>query len=232
MPRVRRLRHAVGMESSVLDRPASPPAPPAATARRRLPVAAGLVITLAGAFLVGMLTSVGQGGPDFLSSLSNSAGPWFVATALLLLVVRPRLGWALPLGVVVLELMHVGYTVASNLRGHPDFLAITNFWVIMAVPAGLLAGAVVTWVVRGGGRLRALGLGVSGAILVGEGMRGLLEVAATTSVAFWIAEMVVGVLAVVAGVIAGRTPVGRVVGLGAGVVGAAAVFAAYMVLGG
>lgn len=220
------------MESPVLDRPASPPAPPSTAARRRVPIAAALLITLAGAFLVGMLTSFGQSGPHFLSSLSNSGGPWFLATALLLLVVRPRLGWALPLGVVVLELMNVGYTVATNLRGYSDVLAITNFWVLVAVPAGLLAGAVATWVTRGGDRLRALGFGSAGAILVGEGMRGLLQVAATTSVAFWVAEIVVGVLLVAAGVVAGRTPAGRVVGLGAGVVGAAAVFAAYMVLGG
>ncbi|MFZ7086758.1 DUF6518 family protein [Curtobacterium sp. RRHDQ10] len=219
------------MESPVLDRSASPPVRPTHTAHRGLPVPAAVSITLLGAFLVGILTSVGQGGPDFLSSLSNSAGSWFLATVLLLLVVRPRMRWALPLGVVVLELMHVGYTVASNLRGHPDFLAITNFWVLMAVPAGLLAGAVANWVLRGGPRLRAFASGLAGAVLVGEGISALLRVAATTSVAFWIAEIVVGVLVVVTGVVAGRTPAGRVVGLGTGVVGAAAVFTAYMVVG-
>ncbi|KQO61483.1 DUF6518 family protein [Curtobacterium sp. Leaf261] len=223
-----------GMESSVIDR-SSPHASSAAPRQHPghvLPMPAAVLVTLAGAFLVGMLTSFGQAGPQFVSTMSNSGGSWFVAAMLLLLIVRPRMRWALPLGVVVLELMHVGYTVASNLRGHPDFLAITNFWVIMALPAGLLAGAVVTWTLRGETRLRSLALGLAGATLVGEGGRGLLQVAETTGSAFWVTEIIVGVLVVAAAVAVGRTPVARVVGLAAGVVGAAAVLTAYSILGG
>jgi hypothetical protein len=234
MPGLRSSVILVDMESPVIDRPTphSPASAPRDGVRHALPLPAAVVVTLAGAVLVGMLTSFGQAGPQFVSTMANSGGSWFVAAMLLLLVVRPPMRWALPLGVAVLELMHVGYTLASNLRGHPDFLAITNFWVIMAVPAGLLAGAVVVWTLRGETRLRSLGLGLAGATLVGEGGRGLLRVAETTGSAFWITEIVVGALLVGAAVALGRTPVARVVGLAAGVVGAAAVLTAYSVLGG
>jgi hypothetical protein len=196
-----------------------------------LPVVARVVIAFAAAFLAGSLTSFGQG-VHGLSSLANSAGPWFVVAALLVLLSGARRAWLAALaGVAFLELMHVGYTVTSNLRGFPDFLSITNFWVVMGVPAGVLAGLVAVWAIRGG-RLRALAAGVTTAILVGEGMRALLQVAASTGVATWIAEIVVGVVVVIVGVTTARDPAGRVIALGTAVVGTAAVLGAYLALGG
>jgi hypothetical protein len=217
------------------------------TAHHSVPPVARVTIALSGGLLAGALTSFGQAVPG-LSNVANSAGPWFVVTVALCLVAGVRAGrWALPaamlLGVVLLELMHVGYWAATVLRGYPDVLSITNFWVLMGIPAGLVAGAVaVALGVRAGWRGTAPGahaagwrgaaLGVTAAILVGEGVRALLRVAATTGVTTWIVEIVVGVAVLVIAVVTARTPLGRVVALGTGVLGTVAVLAAYLALGG
>ncbi len=196
--------------------------PPAA----RLSIASGL------ALLAGMLCSFGQAVPG-LGVLSNSAGPWFVVAALLVLLVGQHRRPALPmvLGVVFLQLMHVGYWATTNLRGYPDVLSVTNPWVLLGVPAGLLAGAVV-WALRSApAPFGAAAAGVSGAVLVGEGVRGLLQVAATTGTTFWTAEILAGVVVVGAGVLTARTPLTRVVALGTGLLGAMGVLGVYLLLG-
>lgn len=197
-----------------------------------LPRPAAVSIALAGAFLVGVLTSVGQSVAGPLGTLANSAGPWFVVALGLVLLARARLAWALPLGVVLLLLMHVGYTVATNLRGHPDSISVTNPWVVLALPAGLLAGACATAMRSGDERWRSGAFGVVAAITVGEGVSALLRVAASTSASFWFGEIVLGVIVAVVGLAVARTPLGRVVVLGTAVVGAAGVLGAFLLLGG
>ncbi|MBT1684732.1 DUF6518 family protein [Curtobacterium flaccumfaciens] len=205
--------------------------PPAA-----VPAVVRVTIALSGAFLAGVLTSFGQTAPA-LASVSNSAGPWFLVAALLCLVAgvrggRVALPLAMLLGVVLLELMHVGYWATTVLRGFPDVLSITNPWVLLGVPAGLLAGAAAVAVRSRDARWRAGALGVTAAVLVGEGIRGLLQVAATTGHVTWAVEIVVGVVLLGVGVLGARSPVARVVALGTGVVGTVAVLGAYLVLGG
>lgn len=73
---------------------------------------------------------------------------------------------------------------------------------------------------------------MTAAVLVGEGIRGLLQVAATTGHVTWAVEIIVGVVLLGIGVLGTRSPVGRVVALGTGVVGTVAVLGAYLVLGG
>lgn len=209
---------------------------PATDAVAAVPAAARVSMALTGALLAGVLTSFGQAVPG-LSSVSNSAGPWFVVAVALCVLAGVRVGRvALPLamllGVVLLELMHVGYWATSNLRGYPDFLSITNFWVLMGVPAGLLAGAVAVSVRAPDVRWRGAALGVTAAILVGEGVRALLQIAATTGVVTWIVEIAVGVGVLAFAVLTARTPLGRVVALGTGVLGTVGVLAAYLALGG
>jgi hypothetical protein len=226
----------MGMES-VMERDAGVGTGPRAPERHDgLPLPAAWFVAVAGAFLAGVLTSFGQGVAG-LASVANSAGPWFVVAVGLLLLVRPRLAWGMPLGVGFLLLMHVGYTVASNLRGHPDFLALTNIWVLLALPAGLLAGACAV-ALRGLGatasarvRSRALAVGVGAAILAGEGIRALLQVADTTGTAFWTVEIVAGAVVLGVGLLVARTPVGRVLTLGTALVGTAAVLGAFLLLG-
>ncbi|MFJ3384299.1 MULTISPECIES: DUF6518 family protein [unclassified Curtobacterium] len=210
----------------------APPVPPVPA----VPVAARVSMLLGGALLAGVLTSYGQGVPG-LSTASNAAGPWFLVAVALLLVARVRGGRVgMPLamlgGVVVLELMHVGYWATSNLRGFPDVLAVTNPWVLLAVPAGVLAGAVAVLVRAPDERWRGAAAGATGAVLVGEGIRALLRVASSTGAASWVVEIVVGVLVVAAGVVSARSPIGRVVALGVGVVGTVGVLVAYLALGG
>ncbi|MBB1196286.1 DUF6518 family protein [Curtobacterium flaccumfaciens] len=209
----------------------TPVEPPAA-----VPAVVRVTIALSGAFLAGVLTSFGQAVPA-LASVSNSAGPWFLVAALLCLVAGARGGrvalpLAMVLGVVLLELMHVGYWATTVLRGFPDVLSITNPWVLLGVPAGLLAGVAAVAVRSREARWRAGALGVTAAVLVGEGIRGLLQVAATTGHVAWAVEIVVGVVLLGIGVVGTRSPVARVVALGTGVVGTVAVLGAYLVLGG
>jgi hypothetical protein len=202
----------------------------------RVPVAARVSMALTGALLAGVLTSFGQAVPG-LSSLSNSAGPWFVVAAALCLLAGARSGrWVTPaamvLGVVLLELMHVGYWATTNLRGYPDVLSITNFWVLMGVPAGLLAGAVAVALRSRDVGWRGAALGTTAAVLVGEGVRALLQVADTTGPVTWVVEIVVGLAVVVFAVVTARTPLGRIVALGTGVLGTVAVLGAYLLLAG
>lgn len=193
-------------------------------------------IALTTAVLVGVLTSFGQAVPA-LAVVSNSAGPWFVvAVALCALagvrVRRSGLVVAAVLGIVSLELMHVGYWAATNLRGYPDVLSVTNPWVVLGVPAGILAGAVAVGLRASDGRWRAAALGVTAAILVGEGVRAVLRVADDATMTAWIAQVVLGAVVLVVATLTARTPVARIVALGTGILGAVGVLAAYLVLGG
>ncbi|PYY36771.1 hypothetical protein DEJ16_02505 [Curtobacterium sp. MCJR17_055] len=226
------------LSSPGVARAASPTAPghPSGSA---VPPVARLTMAVTGAVLAGVATSFGQAVPG-LASISNAAGPWFVVAVLLVLAagvargsVRPRLRTALAmaLGVVLLELMHIGYWATTNLRGYPDSLSITNFWVVMALPAGLLAGAVAVALRSPDGRWRGAAAGVTAAVLIGEGARALLQVAATTGTATWVVQIVVGVGVLVAGIALARSPIGRAVALGVGVVGSVGVLAVYSLLG-
>ena len=214
----------------------SVPAAPAAAPAHAVPAAARVSMALTGALLAGVLTSFGQAVPG-LSSIANSAGPWFVVAAALCLLAVVRAGrvalpLAMVLGVVLLELMHVGYWAASILRGFADVLSITNFWVLMGIPAGVLAGAVAVSIRSRDVRWRGAALGATAAVLVGEGVRALLQVADTTGPVTWVVEIVVGVAVLAVAVLTARSSVGRVVALGTGVLGTVGVLAVYLALGG
>lgn len=209
---------------------------PATAPTHAVPAAARVSMALTGALLAGVLTSFGQAVPG-LSSVANSAGPWFVVAAALCVLAGVRSGrWASPvamvLGVVLLELMHVGYWATTNLRGYPDVLSITNFWVLMGIPAGVLAGAVAVALRSRDVGWRGAALGVTAAVLVGEGVRALLQVADTTGPVTWVVEIVVGLAVLVVAVVTARTPLGRIVALATGVLGTVGVLGAYLLLGG
>lgn len=218
--------------------PAAAASPSSASPSEPCPAVPALVrvtMALSGALLAGVLTSFGQTVPA-LSSVSNSAGPWVLVAVALSIGAGARAGrFALPLamllGVVLLELMHVGYWATTNLRGYPDFLSVTNPWVLLGVPAGLLAGAVAVFVRSRDTRWRAGAFGVTAAILIGEGVRALLQVVATTGPVTWVVEIVVGILVLVVGVATARSSVGRVIALGTGVVGAVGVLGLYLLIG-
>ncbi|MGN7190325.1 MULTISPECIES: DUF6518 family protein [unclassified Curtobacterium] len=201
-----------------------------------VPAAARVTMALAAALLVGVLTSFGQAVQAFAVA-ANSAAPWFGVAVLLCLLARVRTGRvALPLamllGVVLLELMHVGYWAATNLRGYPDVLSPTGFWVVVGVPAGLLAGGVAVALRVGGPVVRAGALGVVAAVFVGEGVRALHSVATAETLPGWIAQVVIGMVVLGVAVWTAPSTTARTVALVTGVVGAAGVLAAYLLLGG
>jgi len=103
-------------------------------------------------------------------------------------------------------------------------------WVLMGLPAGVLAGAVAVAVRSADGRWRGAAFGTTAAVLIGEGIRSLLQVADTTGVATRIVEIVVGAGVLVTGVVLARSPIGRVVALGCGVLGTVGVLAGYVAL--
>jgi hypothetical protein len=234
------------MHSTLSSSPAALPGTSSGAAA--VPPLARVTMALTAALLAGVATSFGQAVPG-LGTVSNSAGPWFVVAALLVLAAgvgrgagagagagarargrrgRSAVALAMVLGVVLLELMHIGYWAATNLRGFVDTLSITSFWVAMALPAGLLAGAVAVAMRSADGRWRGAAAGVTAAVLIGEGVRGLLQVAATTGSATWIVQIAVGIAVLVVGIALARTPVGRVIALGTGIVGSVAVAVVYV----
>jgi hypothetical protein len=237
---------------STLSSSSSAALPGTSSGAAAVPPLARVTMALTAALLAGVATSFGQAVPG-LGTVSNSAGPWFVVAALLVLAAgvgrgagagpgagagagarargrrgRSAVALAMVLGVVLLELMHIGYWAATNLRGFVDTLSITSFWVVMALPAGLLAGAVAVAMLSADGRWRGAAAGVTAAVLIGEGVRGLLQVAATTGSATWIVQIAVGIAVLVVGIALARTPVGRVIALGTGIVGSVAVAVVYV----
>lgn len=123
--------------------------PPAATAS---PLPA-LGIALAGALLIGFLTSFAQGWlPAPISSLANASGSWSLAAFLLALLGR-RMWVSVGIGVLALVAMVIGYDLASILRGLGISPFYTLFWGAAAVTVGpCWGGAPICCATATGGR--------------------------------------------------------------------------------
>lgn len=151
-----------------------------------------------GAFTIGVLTSIGQGVLPFeAGSLANSAGSWSLAAFLLCLCnAAPRRG--LLLGFLALAGMLIGYNVATELRGHATGITLWLFWGLAAVVVGPVLGVSAAWA-RGTDRRRiAAGTAMVAGILVGEGVYGLTRIADSTSSAYWVVQITVGLGIVIA----------------------------------
>ncbi|MEU3019778.1 DUF6518 family protein [Nocardiopsis sp. NPDC007018] len=177
------------------DRPsASPTAPPVEDTVRPAPETSPwprLVLAVAAGFLVGVLTSFGQGLlPEVLSPLANSSGSWSLA-ALLLASLSPRRGFAVAVGVLALFAMVGGYDVASLLRGFSPSPSGSLFWCTAAVVVGPFLG----WgghALRNGDRVAPLAAGAMSGVLVGEGVYGLTVIADTTPAPYWWGSITLG----------------------------------------
>lgn len=153
--------------------------PVAAPPRGRVGRALGAAV-LAG-LVTGALTSFGQGVlPGGFASLANAVAPWLVVPFVAGAAVR-RWGWALVAGVLACAAQVAGYYLTAHLRGYAVGASWSVFWLVSAVPAGLVAGVAGWSWWRGGdaaarlpwaGRERGLG--------------------AAVLVAAWLAEAVVG----------------------------------------
>jgi len=145
-----------------------------------------------GGFVIGCLTSVGQGVlPSALSPLANSAGSWSLAAFAFTLGNRePRRG--VILGVAALASTLAGYIVTSTVRGYSLGPSLLLFWGPASVVVGPVLGVAAAWV-RGPSpiRIAAGGAAISG-ILVGEGAYGLTLIADSTPAGYWAMQIAVG----------------------------------------
>ncbi len=154
----------------------------------------GAVVGLA----AGVLTSYGQLWlPAGMLSLANSAASWCVVAGLVALLAR-----SVPLGAVAgtvaLLGMDVGYGIASELRGYTYSTQAALFWAIAALVVGPVVGAGVQWLRHDRPLLAPLTTGVLAGVVLGEGAYGLLVVAESTSPAYWVAQIALGLVGLVA----------------------------------
>lgn len=164
-----------------------------------------LLVAVAAGLAIGVVTSVGQGSlSEGLAPLANSSGSWCLcAFALALLERDPRR--AALVGFASLIAMLAGYALATELRGYPVATSMFVRWGAAAVVAGPALGVGAAWL-RGPDPLRAAaGVAPIAGIMLGEGLYGLTVVAATTSVAYWIGELALGLAVVVLAAVRIRT---------------------------
>ena len=168
-------------------------------------------MVVGGGLVVGGLTSIGQGIlPESLGPMGNSAGSWSVAAFGLVATTRNSRFAAL-LGALALFAMVIGYALISELRGYPSGSRLVVFWGAAAVVAGPALGVAAAWVRGSDSTKVALAAGLLGGILIGEGGYGLIVIGDTTPIAYWAAQLLIGV-GITVGVAAGRlrriTPAG------------------------
>ncbi|TFB86208.1 hypothetical protein E3O44_12160 [Cryobacterium algoricola] len=162
------------------------------------------VIVLLGALLIGGLTSVAQQYlPDWIRSLSNSAGGWTMFSFLLVWSsrARPLLGGFL--GIVAFQALNEGYGLVSLWRGYFYSDPFASNWTIIGLAAGPVLGVAAALTRHGNPLWRALGVTPLAAVLLGEGVYGLQFIANTTSPIYWTLEIVLATLFM--GIAIGRT---------------------------
>lgn len=162
--------------------------------------AARVLLAIGGSLLAGVAMSFGQTYlPDGLSSLANSAAPVIALAAAASL--GARRSWTMTLlGALAGPLAVVGYYGTSFFRGY----GVSTQFVLLWAVAGVLFGSVMglaMWLLRSGRRpmfLRAVAAGYWPGIASGEAAHGLVRIAETTSVAYWVGEAVIGVAVLMA----------------------------------
>ncbi len=149
--------------------------------------------------LLGGATSFGQQYlPDGLRPFANSNSGWtllaFVVTVVFTRWRSARRWWvAAVLGLVVFHALLQGYVIVSTLRGFPDSYGPGDLYFTVATLAGPVIGlAGFAW--RSASRpLRAVGVAVVAAVMIGDGVWGLLRVVESTGWLYWVLSIVIGV---------------------------------------
>ena len=188
-----------------MSTPATSVSPRWYSATWRSGLLAGAIVLL-GALLIGGLTSVAQQYlPDWIRSLSNSAGGWTMFSFLLVWSsrARPLLGGFL--GIVAFQALNEGYGLVSLWRGFFYSDPFASNWTIIGLAAGPVLGVAAALTRHGSPLWRALGVTPLAAVLLGEGVYGLQFIASTTSPIYWALEIVLAVLFLAVAV--GRTRV-------------------------
>lgn len=189
---------------------------------------AGLAVSLA----AGVATSFLQTWlPDAFASAANSAGTWCaVAFAVALWCAPSR--FAVAVGPASLALLVAGYYLTAGARGFASSPTWVAFWLVAALVVGVTLGLGATWLARADvpsdSLRRAVAIAPIAGVLIGEGAHGLMRLTASTSAAYWGAEVAVGVF-IGAWALARRvtTARARLIGVAATLAVAAVTFVGY-----
>ncbi|QUQ69777.1 DUF6518 family protein [Kutzneria sp. CA-103260] len=162
---------------------------------RRFVMRAGVVVV--GSLVLGGLTFFAQGVlPEVLSSVANSASGWTLLAVLLIFWARLSPAASAVLGAASFLLLVLGYTLVAKLQGL--FYSPIQFGLV-GIVAGPFVGVATAWL-RSRSQIRtAFGAALLSGIGVGEGIYGLVELAASTSPVYWVVIIVVG-LALLSGI--------------------------------
>jgi hypothetical protein len=165
-------------------------------ARGGLPLPTAVALVAAAGLVFGGLTQLGQSYlPEWLGSLANSGAPWvLVAVGLSLVSHTP---WAAcACGVTALAGMEIGYVIVAAVRGFPSAGTTVAFWLTAAVAFGPVAGLAGYFLLMRKAPWDALGAGLVAGIVSGEGLVSYLTVRDTTTPAYWIGQMILGLVLV------------------------------------
>ena len=151
-----------------------------------------LAVVVAG-LVAGGLTSLGQDQlPIPIVSLANASGSWTLFVFAALLLARLRIAPAILVGVLTLIAMNEGYGLVSTWRGFPYSGGLTSFWTFAAIGVGPALGLASVWFHSSRQSLRALAVAAPSAVLIGEGVYGLLFLADVTSPVYWVLSILGG----------------------------------------
>jgi hypothetical protein len=157
-----------------------------------------LIGAASGLMLGGATSFAQQHLPDGLRPFANSNSGWtllaFVVTVLCTRRPSARRWWiAAVLGLVVFHALLQGYALVSTLRGFPDSYGPGDLYSTVATLAGPVLGlAGLAWHAASGA-VRAVGVAVVAAVMVGDGVWGLLRVVDTTGWLYWVLSILIGV---------------------------------------
>lgn len=148
--------------------------------------------------LLGGATSFGQQYlPDELRPFANSNSGWtllaYVVSVLCTQNRTARRWWiGAGLGLVVFHTLLLGYSTVSTWRGFPDSYGWGDFFFLVATLAGPVIGLAGLWWWSDRQVLRAVGVAVFAAVMIGDGVSGLLRVVDTTGPTYWVLSIVIG----------------------------------------
>lgn len=193
-----------------------------------------VAVVVPGALLLGGLTSFAQTYlPSELTSFANSAGGWTMLCFLLVWLSRARPLLGAVLGLAAFLCLTEGYAAVSGWRGYFYAAPFSTVWSLISVIAGPLIGVAASLCRYGSPLWRVLAVTPLSAILLAEGVWGLLTVADTTSPVYWSLEIVLSVFFLAIAVWRARLSLaGASLGAGVWVLGAGAYFAVWSVFAG
>ncbi|MCS5719327.1 DUF6518 family protein [Herbiconiux sp. CPCC 205763] len=168
-------------------------------------VAAGLVIAAVGGLLAGGLTSFGQTVlPDPLRPFANSAGGWSMIAFALVWLGRARPLLAAVLGIVAFEALVEGYALVSLWRGYFYEAPFSGIFSLIGLVCGPVLGVAASLARHGSARWATLGVTPLVAVLWGEAVYALINVAEHTGATYWLIQAGLGVLFLVIAVLRRR----------------------------